>query len=384
MPASLTLHSRGESLTQTLSAEEGENRSLPTHYRVEVSLNSSTVHISENINHPISEYTLPSGAALEQGKMYQWRVVAYNETGDGESSEIWNFTTQVAMPAPVTKLAPINKANGVSIVPSLSWTTGEGGTPETYSVVISTNSDLSNPMINETVHHPMTSFYVKIPKGKNTKYYWQVVPSNSTGAAVNNQIWEFTTFMLHTPKDVMATLENNQIRLNWNAPEAGYLEAIRYNVYRNGTKVDSTTTRSYVDTGIAIGSYRYSISAVYHYHATGQSYESGQVHSETLTSEYDVIVPVSKTELVGNYPNPFNPETTIRFDLLKDDFVSIEIFNTKGQKVKTLVNSSVASGSHTVVWNGVDDNGRTVGSGVYFYRMTTGEYSSVKRMMLLK
>jgi flagellar hook assembly protein FlgD len=93
---------------------------------------------------------------------------------------------------------------------------------------------------------------------------------------------------------------------------------------------------------------------------------------------------VKKTQLKGNYPNPFNPETSIAFDLEKDDDVSIEIFNAKGQKVKTLLNHRLNAGSHNIVWNGKDDQGNNVSSGIYFFNMKSGKYTSTRKMILMK
>jgi hypothetical protein len=90
------------------------------------------------------------------------------------------------------------------------------------------------------------------------------------------------------------------------------------------------------------------------------------------------------TALKGNYPNPFNPETTVHFTLKSDTKVSIEIYNLLGQKVKTLVNNNVKAGAHSVKWNGKDDNGSPVGSGIYFYRMNAGSYRSTSKMILMK
>ena len=104
---------------------------------------------------------------------------------------------------------------------------------------------------------------------------------------------------------------------------------------------------------------------------------------DPVSEEDDHIFPL-KTELIGNYPNPFNPETTIIFSLATDSFVSIEIYNNKGQKVRTLVNSNLKADKHTIVWNGRDDSGRNVSSGIYFYKMHTDEYIAVRRMILMK
>jgi len=85
-----------------------------------------------------------------------------------------------------------------------------------------------------------------------------------------------------------------------------------------------------------------------------------------------------------NYPNPFNPETSISFDIKEAGKVSLDIYNVKGQKVKTLLNDHREAGTHNIVWNGTDDNNRSVSSGIYFYKMKNGKFSSTKKMVLLK
>jgi PKD repeat protein len=90
------------------------------------------------------------------------------------------------------------------------------------------------------------------------------------------------------------------------------------------------------------------------------------------------------TELVGNFPNPFNPSTTISYNLRENSIVQIEIFNMKGQKVKTLANQSQTPGAKSVIWNGVDQTGQSVSSGIYFYKLKTDNLSQTKKMILLK
>lgn len=105
---------------------------------------------------------------------------------------------------------------------------------------------------------------------------------------------------------------------------------------------------------------------------------------QLASSDGDDTTPVLATALRANYPNPFNPTTTIAFDMVKDGHVAIDIFNIRGQKVKTLLNDVKAAGPHTVTWNGTDDSGRSVSSGIYFYRMSAEKYSSIKKMVLMK
>ncbi len=89
-----------------------------------------------------------------------------------------------------------------------------------------------------------------------------------------------------------------------------------------------------------------------------------------------------------NYPNPFNPSTTIRFDIPESAAggvpVTLEIFNLRGQRIRTLIDEHRGPGSHSAQWNGRNDYGESVSSGVYFYRVTAGKFSSIRKMVLLK
>ena len=88
--------------------------------------------------------------------------------------------------------------------------------------------------------------------------------------------------------------------------------------------------------------------------------------------------------LEQNYPNPFNPTTTIEFALPQAGPVSVEIYNINGQKVRTLIDGPMTAGVHTVEWDATDEAGSRVASGVYFYRLTTDEFTQSKKMTLLK
>jgi len=101
-------------------------------------------------------------------------------------------------------------------------------------------------------------------------------------------------------------------------------------------------------------------------------------------SDSDEVAKPLGTALIGNYPNPFNPETAIGFSLAKGGNVSVDVYNIKGQKVCSLVNDLLVAGVHRVVWNGVDDYNKSVGSGVYFYQLRAGGVVSTKKMLLMK
>ena len=90
-------------------------------------------------------------------------------------------------------------------------------------------------------------------------------------------------------------------------------------------------------------------------------------------------------ELRENYPNPFNPVTTIRYALAQSEAVTIEIYNILGQKVKTLINNvQTSSGRYRVQWDSTNDFGSRVASGVYIYRIRAGKNIAMKKMVLIK
>jgi hypothetical protein len=85
-----------------------------------------------------------------------------------------------------------------------------------------------------------------------------------------------------------------------------------------------------------------------------------------------------------NYPNPFNPETTISFSIPASGQTSVKIYNLKGQLVRTLVNETMNAGYQKVVWNGTDDNQKSVASGIYFYRVNNAGKTITRKMLLAK
>jgi hypothetical protein len=101
----------------------------------------------------------------------------------------------------------------------------------------------------------------------------------------------------------------------------------------------------------------------------------GALNVETTPTEF---------ALLQNYPNPFNPETTIKYNLAETANVQLRIYNIVGQVVKTLVGDRQAAGRYQVRWNGTDDRGVAVSSGIYFYQVSAGKFQDVKRLMLLK
>lgn len=108
-----------------------------------------------------------------------------------------------------------------------------------------------------------------------------------------------------------------------------------------------------------------------------------EAEAEPLAKEGGIILPEGFT-LEQNYPNPFNPTTTIEYEIATPEHVTLDIINVTGQVVRHLVDDYQGAGVHTVQWNATDDGGARVASGIYFYRISAGEFSQTKRMMLVK
>ncbi len=110
-----------------------------------------------------------------------------------------------------------------------------------------------------------------------------------------------------------------------------------------------------------------------------------KISNETVSNSDPVAPPVQTFHLAQNYPNPFNPSTTISFSVQdnKQPF-ALNIYNIKGQLVRTLYRGKLNKGQHAIVWDGMDDQFQPVGSGVYMYRLISGNRMETKKMMMIK
>lgn len=124
-------------------------------------------------------------------------------------------------------------------------------------------------------------------------------------------------------------------------------------------------------------------------------FNSGDPAAEVKNGKFTVSLPTSVHDeapqpenffLRQNYPNPFNPETTITFEVPPtwNDRLTLQIFNLKGQLIKTLVNGFIPAGTHVIVWDSRDERGKPASSGSYFYKIKSGNFVAVRKMVLIK
>ncbi|MCC7429850.1 T9SS type A sorting domain-containing protein [bacterium] len=158
-------------------------------------------------------------------------------------------------------------------------------------------------------------------------------------------------------------------------------------VVTNGTVIYNGTDLNYEDTNVLQQPYSYALTVIYDVNGTNTESAPGNLVVTNLLTvgiENENNVP-KEYSLSQNYPNPFNPSTKINFTLKENGFTRLTIFNTLGQLVKTLVSEKLEAGTlQNVVWNGTDNNGNQVSSGIYFYKLESGNFSETKKMVLLK
>jgi flagellar hook assembly protein FlgD len=207
-----------------------------------------------------------------------------------------------------------------------------------------------------------------------------LTPANLT--YFHNLLVDFTpSIVISAPTNLQANVMAPNVSLTWSAP-ASTSGLTAYKVYRDGSLLATTlnaTTTSYNDIP-AQGNHSYYVTAMF---GTTESAASNTVTVSNIAND-DSYQSSNLTALQGNYPNPFNPETNIRFSLEKTQNANLSIYNFKGQKVKTLAEGNMAGGQHVVSWNGKSDSGNRVASGFYYYRLQTKDKTIIKKMILLK
>ena len=123
-------------------------------------------------------------------------------------------------------------------------------------------------------------------------------------------------------------------------------------------------------------------SGTYYYRLRQIDFDGSFTYSNTVHA--DINLTITNFQLSQNYPNPFNPSTNIQFHVPEAGFVTIKVYNMLGKEVRTLFAEEVSSGSYNINWDGLNDAGNKMSSGIYIYRMTAGDFVQTKQMVLLK
>ena len=209
---------------------------------------------------------------------------------------------------------------------------------------------------------------------------------------------DFLLSFIAPPENLEAELTGDDVYLTWVEPiqlmpqsnehdpdpvDSRVLQY--YKLYRNENGGEfvllfATTQTEWVDNLDEPYYYGYYVTAMYSNNSESNPSNTVYIDYTDATEEEIPVV----TSLIGNYPNPFNPETSISFALDTESKVIIEIYNLKGEKIRTLTGDTYPAGNHNVIWNGRDDLDKQVQSGVYLYNMRTSSYTKTRKMLLMK
>jgi hypothetical protein len=222
-------------------------------------------------------------------------------------------------------------------------------------------------------------------------YTLRVSGNNVTSKDVNRAILVPDIIPPTKPTGLSLTMQaKSKVMLAWKQNTEKDLAGYKIYYSAGSTNLDGTEANegpspvsvSTIDTiyltGLTGGvTYRFALSAIDL--SNNESILSDTVSGRTTgVSQRSSTIP-SSYALEQNYPNPFNPSTSIQFDLPRTGFTTLKIYNLLGQEIATLLNEVKPSGSYTVQWNALN-----MTSGMYFYKLTSGEFSQVKKMQFIK
>ncbi|HYQ87074.1 MAG TPA: glycosyl hydrolase family 18 protein, partial [Bacteroidota bacterium] len=299
-------------------------------------------------------------------------------------------------PSPVLS-SPANGSSGVATNPTLSWNASSGAA--TYRLQVSASSAFSTTAVDQSGISATSSAVSGLLN--STTYYWRVCAANSAGAGNWSNTSSFSTTAalpqvlaapaLYSPWNYATTTGATQ-KLVWK-PSAGAT------LYRVQVSINPNFSTLFCDqagipsTSLSLGGfingtvYYWRVSAsnasatspwsgIYHFlvRTNGSALPSGT----SILDQVENIVTESYG-LAQNFPNPFNPTTTIEFDLLQPGHATLKIYNAAGEEVATLIEGDLPAGRFQAVWNA---NG--VPSGTYFYRLMAGGFSQTRKLVLMK
>ena len=354
---------------------DGENEF--TQDRIERTLTNYEIYRDNQIIHTTAGLTdtTYTDSTLANGTHSYFVKAVYTS---GTSPESNTATVTIAVP-----YAPINVATAVDTNDvTITW----AAPPTNERDVNSYKVFRDGTEIHETAD--ATTLTYTDSDLMNGDYGYHIIAVYTNGNSPASETAVANVHFAYCPLNLDFTTNNDTVRLYWSIHEFVDTDSLdSFVIYRDGNEVGTVDYTAeadtmFMETGLSAGEYDYTVAAVYAF-GTSDQCDPVSVMVEIVPNDDFDKAPV-KTALTGNYPNPFNPETTIKYTLKNDSNVNITIYNIKGQKVKTLLNKFDTAGNHEIVWNGKSDTGHNVGTGVYFYKMTTGKYTKINKMTLLK
>jgi len=281
---------------------------------------------------------------------------------------------------PITQ--SLSKTSGYTITKYIVWHIAPQGFPVQVAEVQAIQSPIYGapvPTLGDGADYP--SVYVVTAHTDNVNVLWKSFPK--VGFSEDNLIPS-------PPGNLSTGSGDGTIQLTWDEspdPDFNFFSVYRgdqpgFDPLTQGTEIGTTTAPVFDDADVQDGE-------TWYYRVVAWDFNNnlGEFSVEvfnTVTGIGDGVAVPREFALEQNYPNPFNPTTTLRYSLKDNVSVSLKIYNTLGQLVRTLVDENQTAGFKEVVWDGNNDFGQKVASGMYIYRINAGDFVQAKRMTLLK
>ncbi len=348
-------------------------------------------------------YDIPSN--LTAGAKYYWAIAGFN---GGERATPWSegsFTiSSTTTLVNVYLSTPVGGTTVYTLTPTLYWyATGAISGITSYSLKYSNTSNLlggAPPAFVTTVNTGTNNFFTlpSNPALAGATIYWQVTVNytggsntSTTGSFVIDPVSSSVVPLAGSPINNIE-LKTTAATLSWFTP-APSKSKLTFSVEyaENKDFANSKIVTGLVEPKLSVSGLKENTT----YYWRAKSLDSQGSYSKysdvaifrtsgKLTSVTENLEIPNSFELAQNYPNPFNPTTLISYSLPKGAFVTLKVYDMLGKEVKTLVSKEVAAGKYSIEWNGDDNFGNKVSTGAYVYRITAGDFVSVKKMLLIK
>ncbi len=289
------------------------------------------------------------------------------------------FTSVATAPTSPTSLAAAAVSSSQINLTWLDNSTDETGfkvdrrlTPtDAWTTITTTNANITS--------------YSNTPLTDGTKYYYRVYAFNSNGnSGFSNEVNAVTPML--APTNLTVQTVNSQAVLRWldnSQSEDGYTVERKEGPTGQYAKVTDAASNATAYTDVTVTAGRQYFYRVRGFNSNINSSYSNEASVIITDVNGEEAIPTSFA-LYQNYPNPFNPSTTIKFAVPTPTQVVIDVYDLNGQKIATIMNEGKAAGYHTVSWNGKNNRGADVTSGIYFYSIRAGSFTEVRKMLLLK
>lgn len=397
-----------------LSGRKSVAKALSSDSKILSTIDAKNSPESVAVNREIISYPLDSLVAmLEHGVTYYWRVRAYDRFGgdSGFSGSVGEFALNGI---PVGNFsAPLTMEEDVSgnVISSLNVIFTDPDADALSFAITQVSTGLDSAIVISNADS--TGLWVYLTENANGDSAWvEMLVSDPYGAAITARLYINITPVNDAPSDfaliaptpdssIIFTDENltESLHFSWETAADVEDDPVHYAVsLAAGDTVLLDTVVSVNSLEITYADLNARLEAIsvttFHGEWTVEASDSGLStmanngpFAINLTSEVSSgLEPEIPLEfaLQQNYPNPFNPITTLEYAIPEPVQVNISVFDLRGQVVRTLVNQSLTAGYWSVQWNGTDNYGRSVSSGIYLYRINAGSFTATKKLMFLK